>query len=182
MQDSNLRDARAPTTVFETVAFPDSANPPDAATVVLRRARGSNARRVMMPGPRISNPVPSHSASPPVQRAARRGFEPRSPESESGVHAESGPTGTGPDAPGPRCWSLSRESNPVPPDYETGARPDELDRRVAVRLRGVEPRSPWPSTRCLYQLGYNRDERTAGVEPASCAWHTQVLPLNDARR
>ena len=28
MQDSNLRGARAPTTVFETVALPGSANPP----------------------------------------------------------------------------------------------------------------------------------------------------------
>jgi hypothetical protein len=55
--------------------------------------------------------------------------------------------------------SLSRDSNPVPPVYETGARPVELDRHVRggrVRLRGVEPRLAWLSTRCLCRLGYNR--------------------------
>lgn len=60
MQDSNLRGARAPTTVFETDALPGSANPPqDAEGARIERAPGS------MPGPRLSKPVPFHSASPP---------------------------------------------------------------------------------------------------------------------
>lgn len=41
MQDSNLRDALAPTTVFGTVALPDSANPPCCAA--WSDARESNA-------------------------------------------------------------------------------------------------------------------------------------------
>lgn len=61
MQDSNLRDARAPTTVFETDALPGSANPPGAGTEGARVERAPG----VMPGPRISNPVPYHSASPP---------------------------------------------------------------------------------------------------------------------
>lgn len=61
MQDSNLRGARAPTTVFETAALPDSANPPSAGTEGARIERAPG----VMPGPRISNPVPCHSASPP---------------------------------------------------------------------------------------------------------------------
>jgi hypothetical protein len=45
MEDSNLRDAPAPTTVFETDAFPDSANPPQLPV------QGSNL------GQRIQNPL-----------------------------------------------------------------------------------------------------------------------------
>lgn len=61
MQDSNLRSARALTTVFETAALPGSANPPqDAEGARIERAPG------VLPGPRISNPVPYHSASPPL--------------------------------------------------------------------------------------------------------------------
>ena len=64
MQDSNLRGARAPTTVFETDALPGSANPPDVRTCSAEGARIERAPGAM-PGPRISNPVPYHSASPP---------------------------------------------------------------------------------------------------------------------
>lgn len=55
-----------------------------------RRARGSNARRAM-PGPRLSKPVPSHSASPP-RSVVEGGVEPpvsrgRLVYSQAGLHS-----------------------------------------------------------------------------------------------
>lgn len=91
MQDSNLRGALTPTTVFKTGALPGSANPPYSVVSsrcqesnLVRRfiralhrppcstsfVRGGRADRTRAgtpsPGPRISNPVPCHSASPPT--------------------------------------------------------------------------------------------------------------------
>ena len=119
-----------------------SASPP--------RAPGRNRTCTSLPGhaslSRACLPFPPQG---PVSIAARQGFEPRSPDSESGV-LPTGPTGTALPVqdsnlalrsqnppccrmhqPGPS--SLSRDSNPEPPVYETGARPVELKRHCCIR-------------------------------------------------
>ena len=44
-------------------------------------------------------------------------------------------------------WSLSRESNPVPPVYETGVLPGELDRRGPVWVAAGPTRPVWSDAR-----------------------------------
>ena len=67
MQDLNLRDAPAPTTVFETDAFPDSANPPYLYLAL--PVQGSNLDR------RIQNP-PCCQLHQPGMPVPLPGFEP----------------------------------------------------------------------------------------------------------
>lgn len=90
MQDSNLRDARAPTTVFGTAALPGSANPP-LWIFVEKHSRGGRADRTragLSPGPRVSNPVPSPLGQP--SPFARRPARCPCPRQESNLHVRTG--------------------------------------------------------------------------------------------
>lgn len=76
MQESNPRGRSAhPTTVFETAALPlgqsSLARQHPSAAVVRGGRAGRTRAGTCRPGPRISNPVPCHSASPPRCAAPR---------------------------------------------------------------------------------------------------------------
>lgn len=68
----------------------------------------------------------------------------------------------------PPAWSRRWESNPLPPVYETGARPVELRRRECPRedsnLHGVSTTDP--SSLRAYQLRHSGMVPWAGLEPA----------------
>ena len=159
MQDSNLRDALAPTAVFGTAALPDSANPPWGGTVFSSRCQESNlVRRLMRALHRPPCSTSSRGGRAIRTRAGATGVSFFTDSSVCGDRTRVSRLRTGCPFPWTNTpWSATsprgkpprsdaRESNAVSPDPKSGGLPSPS--HPAVPPPGLEPgTSPFVAAR-----------------------------------